>query len=238
VSYRILTEFENLFAGKVYRHRNSSLGDFVAMHLYEDLATLNRSTKLMQRVISRDWVLNTANKRQGIAARRGDGTFGEIVPGEKAISDPGYQVARGKVATVEIGIEVKILAKAMIKQIDRVIGDLQKQVTEFKRGGGSSPPLCIGVVGINHAHTYTSFEGTRSFTTDGSGTYRHPSQEASEAERRLVQFAAPHYDEFIILHFEATNEQLYPFSWVNLTLISQNYGSALVRVSREYDRRF
>jgi hypothetical protein len=208
------------------------------MHLYEDLVTLNKSIKLAQRISSRDWVLNTANKRQGVQARRGDGTFGEIVPGENAIADPGYQVARGKVATVEIGVEVKILAKAMIKQIDRVIGDLQKQVNEFKRGGGSSTPLCVGIVGVNHANIYTSFEGTRSFATDGSSTYRHPVQEAPEAERRLVQYAAPHYDEFIVLHFEATNEAPYPFSWVNFTLTSQNYGSALVRISREYDRRF
>ncbi|MCG8348838.1 MAG: hypothetical protein MI924_13790 [Chloroflexales bacterium] len=170
MSYRLLTEFENLFRGCVYRHRNSILGDFGAMHLYEDLAMLNKSIKLSQRVSSRDWVLNTANKRQGVQARRGDGTFGEIVPGEKAIADPGYQVACGKVATVEIGVEVKILAKAMIKQIDRVIGDLQKQVNEFKRGDGSSTPLCVGIVGVNYANTYTSFEGTRSFATDGSST--------------------------------------------------------------------
>ncbi|WP_129675324.1 hypothetical protein [Candidatus Chloroploca sp. Khr17] len=238
MAYRLLTEFENLFAGNVYRHRDSSLGDFVAMQLYEDLVSLNRSTKLSERVASHDWILNTANKRQGIRARRGDGTFGEIVPGEKPIVDPGYQVARGKVATVEIGAEVKILAKAMIKQIDRVIGDLQKQVTEFKRGGGSSSPICIGIVGLNHASVYTSFEGTRSFKTDGRGTYRHPFQEAPEAERRLLQLAAPYYDEFIILHFEASNESPFPFSWVNLTLTSQNYGSALLRISREYDRRF
>jgi hypothetical protein len=44
-----------------------------------------------------------------VEARRGDGTFGEIIPGEIAIDDPGYVVARGPIATVEIGVEVKIL---------------------------------------------------------------------------------------------------------------------------------
>jgi hypothetical protein len=238
VSYRLLTEFENLFAGKAYRHRISNLGDFVAMHLYEDLVALNRSAKLSQRTASKEWVLNTANKRQGIQARRGDGTFGEIVPGEIALTDTGYQVSRGKVATVEIGVEVKILAKAMIKQIDRVISDLHKQVTEFKRGGGGSIPICVGIVGINYAPVYTSYEKERIYKTDGSGTYRHPLQEAAEAERRLIQYAKPAYDEFLTLRFAATNESPFPFTWMDLTETEQNYGSALVRVSREYDRRF
>jgi hypothetical protein len=37
----------------------------------------------------------------------------------------------------------------MIKQIDRVTGDLQKQVPQFPRGGGN--PICVALVGINHA---------------------------------------------------------------------------------------
>jgi hypothetical protein len=101
--YRLLAEFENLFANRIYRHRDSSRGDFVAMHLYEDLIALAKSEKLNSRVMSKDWVLNTSNTRQGIKARRGDGTFGEKVPGAKVITDPGYSTARGKVATVEIG---------------------------------------------------------------------------------------------------------------------------------------
>jgi len=95
------------------------------MHLYEDLVAIDRSPKLIEAAVHRkDRVLNVQNQRRGVAARRGDGTFGEIIPGESAITDPGYLVARGAIATVEIGIEVKILAKAMIKQIDRVINDL------------------------------------------------------------------------------------------------------------------
>ena len=205
------------------------------MQLYEDLVALNKSAKLPPRIASKDWVLNTANRRVGVKARRGDGTFGEIVPGEVAITDSGYAVSRGKVATVEIGTEVKILAKSMIKQIDRVIGDLQKQVVQFKRGAGT--PICVGVVGINHAPHCTGYEGSRSFKTDGKGN-RHPYQEAPEAERRLLADAAPHFDEFIVLHYEAINEAPFPFSWVNYTSTVQNYGSALLRISREYDRRF
>jgi hypothetical protein len=205
------------------------------MHLYENLVALNKSTNLRSRVVSQEWVLNTANKRQGMKARRGDGTFSEIVPGEVAITDSGFQVARGKVATVEIGVEVKILAKAMIKQIDRVISDLQKQVIHFRRGSGIS--ISVAVVGINRAQYCTSYEGIRSFKTDGKAN-RHPYQEAPEAERRLVVDAAPHFDEFIILRYDASNEPPFPFAWVNYRLIERNYGSALLRICREYDRRF
>lgn len=212
MSYRLLTEFKNLFDGHAYLHRDSSRGDFVAMHLYEDLVALNKSAKLESRIKAEDWVLNTANKRQGIQPRRGDGTFGEIVPGEKAITDPGFAVSRGKVATVEIGVEVKVLAKAMIKQIDRVIGDLQKQVIHFRRGAGT--PICVAVVGINRAQYGTGYEGTRSFRTDGK-THRHPYQEAAEAERRLQANAAPHFDEFIILRYDAINEPPFPFTWID-----------------------
>jgi hypothetical protein len=205
------------------------------MHFYEDLVVLNKSTKLRSRVRSREWALNTANKRQDVKARRGDGTFGEIVPGEVAITDPGFRVSRGKVATVEIGTEVKILAKAMIKQIDRVIGDLQKQVVHFRRGSGT--PICVAIVGINHAQYCTSYEGIRAFKTDGRAN-RHPYQEATEAERRLLADAAPHFNEFIILPYDATNEPPFPFAWVNYNLTEQNYDSALLRICREYDRRF
>jgi hypothetical protein len=139
LEYRLLTQFRRLLEGKIYKHRDSSQGDFVAMHLYEDLIAINRSAKLVDAVINRkDRVLNVQNKRRGVAARRGDGAFGEIIPGETPITDPGYLVARGAIATVGIGIEV---------------------------------------------------------------TY----QEAPEAEQRLMALAAPHFDEFLICRFKATN---------------------------------
>jgi hypothetical protein len=81
----------------------------------------------------------------GIARRRGDGTFGELVPSATPVREPELVVNRGPVATIEIGVETKILAKAMIKQIDRVIGDLVRQTEEFKKRGGT--PICVGLVG-------------------------------------------------------------------------------------------
>lgn len=237
IEYRLLKEFRGLFDGKKYIHRASNLGDFVAMHLYEDLVTVNRSTKYALGVTAKERVLNVQNRRKGIEARRGDGTFGEIIPGELAITDPGYRVARGPVATIEIGVEVKILAKAMIKQIDRVTGDLTKQVTQFKHRSGSCEPMCVGIVGINHAQVTTGYERDRSYRTDGVQN-KHPFQEAPEARRRLLANAAPAYDEFMVLRYRATNEPPFPFEWVDYAETVQDYGAILTRISRNYEKRF
>ncbi|MBI3304456.1 MAG: hypothetical protein HYZ72_20530 [Deltaproteobacteria bacterium] len=205
------------------------------MHLYEDLYAVGRSARLRARIDTHERVLNVQNLRVGIEARRGDGTFGELIPNVKAITDPGSVVARGHIATVEIGSEVKIIAKAMIKQIDRVIGDLNKQVQEFRKGGGR--PICVGIVGINHADFYTSYEGDRSYPTDGR-KYKHPVQEAREAETRLRAQTRPSFDHFLIIPFRATNTEPYPFEWVNLTSTEREYGAILTRICREYEARF
>ena len=98
----------------------------------------------------------------------------------------------------------------MIKQIDRVIGELVKQVGQFQRGAGS--PICVGIVGINSATVTTGYEGTRGdFTTDGKKD-KHPHQEAGKAEARLVAEAEPSFDEFLILRYRATNAEPYLFS--------------------------
>ena len=237
LEYRLLTEFRRLFEGKTYKHRNSSQGDFVAMHLFEDLVAVNRSAKLIEAVTTRkDRVRNVQNKRRGVDARRGDGTFGEIIPGETAITDRGYFVARGPIATVEIGVEVKILAKAMIKQIDRVINDLRNQVAQFKRGGGN--PISVAIIGINHADRTVGYEGDRPFPTTGRQGFLHPLQEAPQAERRLRADAAPDFDEFLVLRFKATNASPFPFEWVNYKETRLDYAAALSRISARYQQRF
>lgn len=233
--YALLKAFRDLFQGKPYLHRKSTLGDFVASQLYEDLVALNKSDKLTARVHSRERVVNLRNVMIGKPARRGDGTFGEIVPTAIAVIEKGILVARGPVATIEIGAETKILGKAMIKQIDRVIGDLIRQVEQFKKSGGN--PICIGFVGVNHADQYTSYERRRRYKTDGKAQ-KHPYQEAPRAEDLLIQKALPAFDEFQLLRFQATNVKPYPFAWVDLDKTVMEYGALLTRVSREYDRRF
>lgn len=234
MGYQLLDAFRGLFAGQAYLHRKSNLGDLVAMQLYEDLHALARSKKFVTRVDTGISVLNTRNRRHGIKARRGDGSFGEIVPHVDPLKDKGFVVCRGPIATIEIGIEVKILMKAMIKQIDRVISDLKGQVAHFKSRGGN--PICVGIVGVNHAAYCTSYEGQRAFKTDGK-TYTHPIDEADEAKKRLVELAAPTFDEFMVLPFDATNEPPFSFQWVNEKASLMDYGAILARVSQQYESR-
>jgi hypothetical protein len=234
LDYQLLDAFRGLFDGHAYLHRRSNLGDHVAMHIYEDLHALGRSPRLVHRVNTGLSVLNTKNQRHGIRARRGDGSFGEIVPNAKPIKDEGFTVCRGPIATIEVGIEVKILMKAMIKQIDRVASDLRGQAEHFRSRGGN--PICVGVVGINKADHCTSYEGERAYPTDGTKN-KHPAQEAADAEARLIQHAAPAFDEFIILRFRATNEPPFPFAWVNGRTTQMDYGAALARISQAYEAR-
>ena len=233
--YALLRTFRSLFEGKPYRHRIANLGDLVASYLYEDLAALGKSAKLLERIERHQRVVNLKNVMTGKPSRRGDGTFGELVPAAVAVIEKGMLVARGPVATIEIGAETKVLAKAMIKQIDRVINDLKNQATQFKRGGGN--PICIGFVGINFAEQYVSFEGRKRRPTDGK-KYKHPIQEAAQAERRLNEGARPSFDEFQILRFRASNAKPFPFEWLDLGNSEMEYSAILTRVSREYDRRF
>src|SRR5438874_9425005 len=141
VAYKLLDQFENLFRGVRYRHRVSNQGDQVAGYLYEDLFDLGLSAKLVAGVTARRLVLNKKNVTIGKQARRGDGTFGERVPVVPPTSHQGLAVAIGDIASVEIGAEVKILAKAMVKQIDRVCTDMEQQATEFRRH--SPKAICV-----------------------------------------------------------------------------------------------
>ena len=235
MTYRLLDRFRELFECVPYKHRVSGLGDSVAWRLPEDLYALDRSAKLKERIDAKLRVVNAENKLHGIKARRGDGTFGEIIPRAVTVDLPGFVVARGPVATVEIGSEVKILAKAMIKQIDRVMNDLQNQKREFETAGGN--PITVGIIGINQSPHYVSFEGDREWPTDGK-KHKHPIQEATEAEKRLIQQVSGDFDEFLILRFRATNVAPYPFEWVDQRQTETDYGAALVRILRKYETRF
>lgn len=233
--YLLLDRFRELFDGVLYRHRASNLGDSVAWRLPEDLFALNRSARLNARVQSGQCVLNIQNTLRGIKARRGDATFGETIPHSPTVAAPGFVVSRGEIATVEIGTEVKVMAKAMIKQIDRVISDLTRQIEHFRRAGGN--PICVGIVGINHADRYVSHEKDKTWPTDGR-KYKHPIQEAAEAEARIRASAMPDFDEFLFLRFRARNEPPFTFDWLDQRQTQLDYGAVLTRILRKYEARF
>lgn len=91
--FHLLRTFRSLFDGTVYKHRDSSLGDLVAGQLYEDLVELNKSEKLTRRVQAHERVVNLANRTIGRPSRRGDGTFGGLVPTAVAVTEAGLLVA-------------------------------------------------------------------------------------------------------------------------------------------------
>lgn len=95
----------------------------------------------------------------------------------------------------------------------------------------------VGIVGVNFAPANTSYEGEREWPTDGH-KHKHPVQEAGDAERRVLQSAAPKFDEFQVLRFQSTNVAPFPFAWIDYDQTAKEYSAMLVRLSREYDRRF
>ena len=235
-SFRLLDKFRSTFEGARYRHRSSKLGDLIALELYEDLYAIHRSALYNQRVDARDVAINSANLRRGVRARRGDGTFGELVPGSEPIVDDGYFVARGHVATIEIGVEVKIMSKAMIKQVGRVQSDIRDQLQHFRRKRDN--PICVAIVGVNRAEQYVSYEGVREWATTGSGKYRHPAQEADAVESILREELDPLVDDLVVLRYRATNYPPHEFEWVDAAATAHDYGAMLARMARDYDERF
>jgi len=236
VQYKLLNRFRGLFEGVVYRHRVSTNGDKVALELFEDLLDLDRSKLFGPRVAAGSRVVNTKNLITGKTSRRGDGSFGELLPHQIGVLFDHYRAPRGDIANIEIGIETKILAKAMIKQIDRVMSDLENQARVFR--SRSANAICVAVVGINQASQYLSFEKEREFLTTGKNGYHHPNQECAEAERRIRAHVEPLFDELVVLPYVATNQPPHTFAWANQSTAVNQYGAALIRISQEYDQRF
>lgn len=233
MSYRLLDQFELTFSGHRYLHRNSQLGNRIADCLFDDLYALLPESRYRRDVDAGRAALNPKGISPGLRARRGDGSFGPVVPGHRPELRSGHLVGIAPTAAVDIGAEVKILAKAMIKQIDRVISDLCGQARHFRTK--SPDAITVGIVGLNLANRYVSYEGTRSYRTGEYGP--HPAQEAPEAERRLRSSAEPCFNEFLVLPFIATNEEPYRFEWVNSGRVQDDYGAMLVRLINSYERR-
>jgi len=241
MQFRMLDAFRALFDGHIYRHRSSGQGDLISRELYEDLYNIRRSSKFNSSVDRLQRGLNIGNIRQGISARRGDGTLGELVPGQPVTQVSGSAIARGRVATLDIGVEVKILNKAMIKQINDRIAGLQSQAEYFAKGRDGrrrGNPIAAAIIGLNCAEYTIGYEGDRSYRTDGSGNQPHPNQEVDEVERRLTAEVRPSFDEMVVLRYKATNEAPFAFAWANENEARATYGASLVRIALEFEKRF
>ena len=233
-SFKLLPAFEGLFQGNVYKHRQSTLGNIVATHLYEDLYDHGGCPKFNEHVVAGQCVVNVGGSTRSVKARRGDGTFGTIVPGSDPLKAEGFVVLQGMVALTHIGAEFKIIATAHLKQIDRVLNDLTGSATSLKEKSANA--ITVGFAAVNYSERWTGMEGTRSFPVE-----RKPQralQESEETSRRLLQIARPAFDEFLLLKFRATNQAPFPFSWLNPSGMASDYGAALVRVADLYEKRF
>jgi hypothetical protein len=231
-AFRLLDAFAATFQGRRYLHRNSQIGNRIADYLFDDLILASADSQFRQDCEAGRIVLNPKGIVPGVVSRRGDGSVGPLVPGHVASPYAGHLVSVGSNAEVDLGAEVKILAKAMIKQIDRVNSDLCGQATHLR--AKSPDAITVGIVGLNFADHYVSYERDRSYPTGEYGP--HPNQEASEAERRLIGIAQPCFNEFLIFRFRATNVAPYPFEWVAMTATQDEYAAALIRLLRAYER--
>ncbi len=226
MAYRLLARFEDIFRDGPYRHRRSNLGDSIAIEWYEDMYALGSSSPFSKGVAAKTLVVNTRNWIPGKRARRGDGTLGDLVPSVTPNQINGYDVLRGPTATLRIGIEVKIPATAMLRQVDRVISDLNKQARVFEELSRKAPTGAI--VGLNWANDYLSFEGDRTTVAR-----KAPSREAGEVRRR-IQEQVRDYDELLFLEFKATNREPYNFAWINSAATRELYAAALLGVSNQF----
>lgn len=231
-SFRLLEQFAATFRKGPYLHRSPSLGNRIGRELFEDLVFHDVSSPLVERVHSRREVVTTTGEIYGRKrVRRNDSFSGKPPAGELDIrSIEGSLVSEGVIAEPHIGCEVKILAKAQQKQIDRVINDLRGFGVRMR----SLHVRCINIalVGVNHESKYVSYEGDRQYRDS-----LRPN-EAMQTEERLLELRDD-FDEVLVLSFRATNEApKFPFAWVDESKARRDYGAILTRIGSLYDERF
>lgn len=131
-------------------------------------------------------------------------------------------------------MEVKVIAKSRLKQIDRVINDLKGSAISLKEK--SAGAVTVGIAAVNYSEIYTGLEGEREFPIDSKPEIALREAEATSA--RLEQLAAPYFDEFLLFRFRATNRSPYPFGWLKAAAVETDYSAALVRIADLYEKRF
>lgn len=230
--FRLLETFRKTFAGTLYKHRDSTLGNKIGRQLFEDLLSHEVSGNYAEHVGRRLGVVNSGGRiHTPRAIRRNDSIFGRVPAGaDLKPAGEGFLVLEGPVAEPRIGCEVKIIAKSQQKQIDRVISDLENFALRMK----SLSPQCINVavVGVNEESDYVGHEGERAFRD------RLREQEPTLVVAKLREHLLSRYDELLTVRFKATNQPSYPFAWLDARQTELDYGAVLTRVGDLYQRRF
>jgi hypothetical protein len=232
-TFRLLETFRTTFAGTVYKHRNSTLGNKIGRQLFEDLLGHHVSQLYREHVEQGAVVVNVGGRiHTPRAIRRNDSVFGRPPAGARIQQPPsGLRVSEGPVAEPRIGCEVKIIAKSQQKQIDRVISDLEHFASRTKSLNDRA--INVAVVGVNQESDYVGHEGDRTFK------HRLREQEPTSTMVRLHAHLLDRYDELLLLPFRATNQPpSYPFAWADPIRAQLDYGAALTRLGDLYERRF
>jgi hypothetical protein len=230
--FLLLGTFRETFAGHVYRHRSSSIGNRIARQLYEDLFVHQVSKAYAEHVENGLVAVDLGGKVQNKKIfRRNDSVLGRLPAGSTAAAPlPGFHVRRGLIADARIGCEVKIIAKDPLSQIDRVISDLSNFAGRVRKVSPHS--ISVAIVGVNHEPSYLSYEGDKTYEDTLLG------HEPVEAIARIDNQLRELYDELLVLSFRATNRDPYPFAWVNARQVAIEYGSMVTRLGEMYQARF
>jgi len=229
--FALLNAFRLTFAGTPYKHRDSTLGNKIGRQLFEDLLHHSVSFLYNDHVQNGFGVVNRGGQVRGKILRRNDSVFGRPPAGVETLPPlPPNLVREGHVAEPRIGCEVKIIAKAQLKQIDRVINDLSGFALRMKALNAKC--INLGLIGVNHEPNYVGFEGERQFKG------RLGSREPTVVSARLREHLVGRYDELLVVGFRATNQPPYPFLWLNQKGVELDYGAVLTRVGELYQDRF
>lgn len=230
--FRLLESFKRTFAGAIYKHRDSTLGNRIGRELFEDCLAHQVSHRYGEHARARAVVVNSGGRiHTPKAIRRNDSVLGKPPAGVRVVpAKAGFSVSEGPVAEPRIGCEVKILAKSQQKQIDRVINDLDGFATRMR--SLSRKCINVAIVGVNHEPDYEGHEGQRTFKD------RLKNREPAKVTAKLREELLGRYDELIILPFKATNQPPYPFSWLSERRVDLDYGAALTRLGELYQQRF
>ena len=235
MKYRLLHSFQEIFSGTPYRHRNSQLTDCVALDYFEDYRRTTNRPAIQERLDSGSSVVGSRPPLTGGMNHGGLRYIGEKTPGINPTRMPERSVMTGRTANVEIVFEIKILAKSMNKQVNRVINDFGNRQAKLKKA--YPDVIFIGAVGVNFASAYVSYEGARTYHTNGKER-RHPSQEATSVKNKLLDGLSDVLDELLIICFTAENVSPYNFDFLGLDRTEEELAGIIARTARDHEKRF